>query len=190
MLMDRIMGALTFKREIYAEVEHDESFTGTAWTLVAVVAFLNQLGQFASSEGFTSWIFGAVIGTAFAVLGFAVGAYAIAWVGKTLFQAEVTFEEVVRTVGLAYIWNVLGVFGVLIAFVPALVCILGLPLFAGALLGLYSSFIAVREALDLETGQTIITVVIGFVAILIVSSITGTVLALLGLGAAAIGGAL
>lgn len=190
MLMDRIMGALTFKREVYAEVEHDESFTGTAWGLVVVVAFLSQLGALALAEDFSAEIIGTVIGTAFSVLGFAVGAFAIAWVGKALFQAEVTFDEVVRTVGLAYIWNILGVFGVLAAFVPLLVCILSPALFLGWVLGLYSWFIATREALDLETGQTIITVIIGFVAVFIVSGLAGTVLAFLGLGAAAAAGAL
>jgi hypothetical protein len=58
------------------------------------------------------------------------------------------------------------------------------------LLGLYSSFIAVREALDLETGQTLITVVLGFLAIFIVSALTSSVLAILGLGVAAASGAL
>jgi len=189
MLMDRIMGALTFKREVYAEVEHDESFTSTAWGLVAVVAFLNQLGAYAGSEGFGGWITSTLVGTGFSVLGFAVGAFAIAWVGKTLFQAEVTFEEVVRTVGLAYIWNILGVFGVLAAFVPLLVCLLSPALILGWVLGIYSWFIATKEALDLESGQTIITVLVGFIAVFIVSGLAGVVLGLLGLGASAIGGA-
>ena len=43
MLMDRIIGAFTFRKEVYAEVEKDETFTSTAWLLVAVVAFISQL---------------------------------------------------------------------------------------------------------------------------------------------------
>ena len=189
MLMDRIIKALTFKKEVYAEVEHDESFTGTAWILVAVVAFLNQLGSLAGSYEIGDWIIATIVGTLVAVIGFAVGAYVIAWVGKSLFQAEVTFEEVVRAVGLAYVWNIVGAAGILLAVAPGLTCLLGLPLIIGAFLGLYSSFIAVREALDLETGQTLITVALGFLAIFIVSALTSSVLGLIGLGAAAVSGA-
>ena len=45
MLIERIIGAFTFRKEVYAEVERDTSFTNTAWVLVAVVALLNQLGS-------------------------------------------------------------------------------------------------------------------------------------------------
>ena len=48
MLINRIIGAFTFRKGVYAEVEEDTSFTTTAWILVAVVAFLNQLGSAAS----------------------------------------------------------------------------------------------------------------------------------------------
>ena len=33
MLTERIMGAFTFRKGIYAEVEQDASFTSTAWLL-------------------------------------------------------------------------------------------------------------------------------------------------------------
>ena len=62
MLTERIMGAFTFRKGIYAEVERDASFTSTAWILVAVVAFLNQLGANASGEIF-NWLVSAVVGT-------------------------------------------------------------------------------------------------------------------------------
>ena len=48
MLTDRILGAFSFRRSVYADVERDASFTSTAWLLVIVVAFLNQLGARAS----------------------------------------------------------------------------------------------------------------------------------------------
>ncbi len=43
-MIDRIMKVFTFKQEVYKEVEDDASFTQTAWMIVAVVAFLSQLG--------------------------------------------------------------------------------------------------------------------------------------------------
>ena len=38
--MDRIIKALTFKTEVYAEVENDATFTSTAWIIVVVVSLL------------------------------------------------------------------------------------------------------------------------------------------------------
>ena len=124
MLVDRIIGAFTFRREVYTEVEHDTSFTQTAWILVAVVALLNQIGTFAGNMsgggGLVSWLIGSVVGTIFAVGGFALAAFIIDAVGRALFQAEVTFDEVVRTLGLAYVWNVVGVIGIVAAISPGL----------------------------------------------------------------------
>lgn len=180
MLMNRIIGAFTFKREVYAEVEHDSSFTGTAWLIVGLVALLTQLSAFGAAESVGAWILAAIIGVAFTLVGFALGAYVIAWIGKSFFQAEVSFDELVRTLGLAYVWNVTAVLG---GILTPLVCV-------GWILGLASWFIATREALDLDTGQTIITVIAGWVVVFIVTAVAGFFLGLFGLGVSAIGGAL
>jgi hypothetical protein len=189
MLQERIIGAFTFRRGVYAEVENDTDFTATAWILVAVVAFLNQLGSQASSE-VGGWLIGAIVGTVFAVIGFAVGALIINFVGRTVYQADVTFEELVRTLGLAYVWNVVGVLGILSALSPALGCLLAPVMIAAWVLMAISWFRAAREALDLEVGQTIITVILGWLAVVAISIVAGLVLAALGLGAAAVGGLL
>jgi Yip1 domain len=187
MLTERIMGAFSFRKGIYAEVEQDASFTSTAWILVVVVAFLNQLGANAS-RGLANWLVGTVVGTIFTVLGFAVGAFVINWVGKSLFHADVTFEEMVRTLGLAYVWNVVGVIGILSALSGALSCVLAPVMIVAAILMVVAWFIAAKEALDLEWGQTIITVILGWVALVVISLISGLVLGILGFGAAAVGG--
>lgn len=189
MLMDRIIKAFTFRREVYAEVEHDTSFTSTAWALVAVIAFLNQLGSASTAEGIGRWIIGAIGGTIFAVVGFALAAFVIAWVGKAMFQADVNFDEMVRTLGLAYVWNIVGVIGVLGAFVPLLACILTPAICLAAIMGLVSWFIATQEALDLDTGSTAITVIVGWVIQFAVSIIGGLLLGLIGFAGASIIGA-
>jgi hypothetical protein len=63
MLTERIIGTLTFRRGIYAEVEADKTFTATAWTLVVIFAFLNQLGAHASQS-----IFGWLVSTGICTL--------------------------------------------------------------------------------------------------------------------------
>jgi hypothetical protein len=191
-MMDRIMKVLTFKSEVYSEVEHDVTFTQTAWMLVAVVSFLSQLGANAALVYVTdaSWILSTIAGTIFAVLGFGVGCFIISWAGKTFFEADVTFEEMVRTLGLAYVWNVVGILGIIALVAPGLVCVSGPIAFLAGIAGLVSWFIAAKEALDLEWPQTIGTVVIGWVASLIVSMIAGAILGIFGLAGAGIGSAL
>lgn len=187
--MDRIIGAFTFRREVYAEVEKDAAFSTTAWILVVVVAFINQLGA-AASRDLLGWLFGAVAGTVFAVIGFALGAFVISLVGRAAFNADVTFEEMVRTLGLAYVWQVVGVFGIVGVLAPALACLTGAALLAAALLGLVAWFLATKEALDLEWLQTIITVIIGWLVVAAIMVAGGIVLGLLGLGGAGMGGLL
>ena len=187
MLTERIIAAFTFRREVYKEVEQDTTFTQTAWLLVIVVSFLNQLGSQVSRNPI-HWLGGAIVGTIFTVIGFAVGAFIINWVGRTVFNADVTFEELVRTLGLAYVWNIVGVIGVLAGFSDALACLLAPVTFIAAILGLISWFVAAKEALDLEWVQTIVTVILGWIALFVVTLIAGVVLGMLGLGVAAVGG--
>jgi hypothetical protein len=189
MLVDRIIGAFTFRKGVYADVEKDTSFTTTAWILVAVVAFLNQVGTQATSD-FFGWLIGAIVGTVFAIVGFAVAALVINWVGRTVFNADVSFDELVRTLGLAYVWQVVGFIGFLAAFSTTLSCLLTPVMILAVILLVVAWFIAAKEALDLEWVQVIVTVIIGWIALVIIMIIGRLILGLLGLGAAAVGGAL
>jgi hypothetical protein len=189
MLTERIIGAFTFRSGVYAEVEKDNTFTSTAWVLVAVVAFLNQIGSFASSE-LVNWLVGAVVGTIFAVVAFAVGALVINWVGRGVYKADVTFDELVRTLGLAYVWQVVGVLGVLSAFSTALSCLLAPVMVIAAILLVVAWFIAAKEALDLDWVKTIITVILGWISLIVITAIAAVVVGLLGFGGAALGGLL
>lgn len=184
MLIDRIIGAFTFRKEVYAEVEQDATFTNTAWLLVAVVAFLNQLGT-RPFKSIGNSIFGSMVGTAVILVGFAIGVWLISWIGRRLFNADVTFNELVRTLGLAYVWNIIGLIGILTSFSAALSCALAPVQIAGALLSLIAWLLAAKEALDLDWGQTILTVIVGWVVMFFVGVfVGGAILGALGLGAA------
>ena len=186
MLINRIIGAFTFRKGVYAEVEKDTSFTTTAWILVAVVAFLNHLGSFTFSIG---WLIGAIMIAIFAIFGFAVGVLVINWVGRIVFKADVSFDELVRTLGLAYVWQVIGVLGILAALSEALSCVLAPVQIIAMILMILAWLIAAKEALDLEWVPTIVTVVLGWLAQFVITVvITGLVLGLFELGAATMGG--
>jgi len=187
MLTDRIIGAFTFRSGVYKEVEEDTTFTTTAWLLVVVIGFLNQLGSHAS-RNLIGWLGGAVVGTVVVIIAFAVGAFIVNWVGRTVFNAEVTFDELVRTLGLAYVWNIVGVIGILAALSPTLGCLLTPVTVLAAIAGFIAWLVAAKEALDLEWVQTIVTVFLGWVVMAIITIVVGGfVLGLLGLGAAAVG---
>jgi hypothetical protein len=187
MLMDRIIGAFTFRRQVYAEVENDTSFTSTAWILVIVVSLLSQLGTAATADSIGGWLLGAIGGTVAAIAGFALAAFVISTLGKALFQADVNFEEMVRTLGLAYVWNIIGVVGIVGGIIPALGCILTPLLCVVPILQFISWFFAAQEALDLDTGQTLITIVLGVIAQWILVAIVGAIMGAMGLAAAGVG---
>ena len=185
--MDRIIKALTFKTEVYSEVENDATFTNTAWLIVAVVSFLNQLGARASSN-IGNWLLSAVIGTVFAVIAFVVATYVINLVGRVVFKADVDFGELLRTLGLAYVWQIVGLLGILGAFSLTLACLITPVIFIGWILTVIAWFIAVKEALDLDWVPTIVTVVIGWIALIVINLIAGVVIAALGFGGLALFG--
>ena len=153
---------------------------------MVIFALLNQLGSNASQSIF-DWSVGTGIGVLTAIAGFAIAAAVISWVGRGRFSAEVTFNELVRTMGLASIWTVVGVLGVIAAFSDALSCILGPVIVISWVALVVAWFVAVHEALDLTWGKTIITVIIGLIPWAIFMSITGVVLSLLNLGATGFG---
>ena len=189
MLIDRIIGAFTFRRDVYAEVEKDTSFTTTAWLLVVVVTFLNQLGSHATPN-FFNWLISAIFGTITMVIGFALSVAVISWTGRSLFNAEVTFDELVRTLGLASVWNIIGFVGALAGVFPLLACMMAPVLILGVVLLVVAWFMAAKEALDLDWGQTIITVILGVIVWVLILVLTRGALFLMGLTARFLGGAI
>jgi hypothetical protein len=172
MLMGRIIGAFTFRKAVYAEVEKDQTFTTTAWILVLVVAFLNQLGS-SASPSLAAWALDTVLGTIGAVIGFAVGAFVVQLLGRMVFKAEVTFGEMVRTLGLAYVWQVIGLIGAVKVFSEALSCVLAPALFIAWILALIAWLVAAKEALDLEWVPTIVAVIIGWIVMAAITFAVG-----------------
>jgi hypothetical protein len=94
----------------------------------------------------------------------------------------------VRTLGLAYVWNIVGFIGVLSAFSGALSCLLAPVMIIAAIATVVAWFVAAKEALDLEWGQTILTVILGWIALFVITLLSGLVLGMMGFSAAAVGG--
>jgi hypothetical protein len=144
---------------------------------VAVVAVLNQLASYfyLGGVGAQPSILSLVLGIVLALLGFALMCWVVAWVGKSLFSADSSFEEMVRVLGLAYVWGLLS--AILLFVLPGLGWI-------ASLVALVAYLVAVKEALDLDWVKTAVTVIIGFIVNFIILAVIGGAI---GVGAAVAG---
>jgi hypothetical protein len=184
-LTDRMIRAARLDVALYNEVEADTSATSQALTVVVLTAVASGIG--ALLGGFMAGRPGAAIGSlvgavAFELIGWAVWSYVMFFVGTRMFHGTATYGELLRTLGFAYSPGVLLIF----RFIPVLGGIIGLVV---ALWRIVAGFIAIREALDLDTGNTIATIIVGIIAYVVVLAIVGIFLGAIGLGTAALTGA-
>ena len=188
--MEKIIGAISFKSGVYAEAKKDAGFNSTAWLIVATSAMLSALGNGAGSArlSFFGWLMGSLFAAGFGVLGFALAVLVIQWVGKTVFNTTAGFNELVRPLGLARIWHVVGVLGLLALISPSLRCVTGIFNVAAAILGFIAWLWAVREAMGLDWAQAVAVVILGMVVVLVVTFLSTSLLGLIGfLGATFVG---
>lgn len=174
MPIERMIRAVKLDPSVYDELEADRNATTEAFMVVTAVAFVSGLGGFISGirnpGGAIAGLIAAVI---FAVIGWVVWSYITYWIGTRLFHGTATPGELLRTLGFAYVPNALGFF----SFIPVLG---GLAAFVGGIWALIAGVIAVRQALDFDTGKALITVIIGWLVMMAI----GLVLAVLGVGSA------
>lgn len=172
MPIDRMIRAARLDPSLYEEVERDLNATTQALLVVMVVSFIAGLGgAIAVLNRPGQAISLLVLGVVGAVVGWIIWSFVTYWIGTSLFQGTATPGELLRTLGFAYTPNVLGFFG----FIP---CIGGLIVLAGAIWTLIAGIVAVRQALDFDTGKAVITVIIGWFVVAIIT----LVLSVLGLG--------
>jgi hypothetical protein len=190
MLMDRIMKVFTFKKEVYAEVKKDTSFTPTAWGIVIGTQLINAIVSFLSAGAVAAALAGSsgldmggvgimaggsvvstVVGLVIGIAGFALFCVIAMFVANSVFKATTTFDEMVRTLGLAYIWNIVGVLNILLLISAFFGCITGLLGLAAMILWAVSGAFAIKETTSLDWTQTIVTIVIAIIGYWIVNAV-------------------
>ena len=175
-LTSRMIRAAKLDVSLYHEVEHDTSLDQQALLVVIIAAVAGGVG--ALLAGILGGVLGSLVGASgvsfltiilstiwvviFTVLGYYIWAFVTQWVGVKLFEGTADFGEVKRALGYAYTPQILNVF----SFIPCLGAILG---FVTSIWTLVAAFYALREALDLDSTKTIITLVIGWVIIMVIS---------------------
>jgi hypothetical protein len=179
-MFNRVTRAAMLDVNLYKEVEADTSLNQEALIVVILVSVLSGIGGFL--QGVFSGDIGAallalVVGVVLGVVSYYIWAYVTYFVGTNLFGGTADAGELLRVLGYASGPRVLGVLG----FIP---CVGGLAGLVGAIWALVTGVIAVREALDFDTTKAVLTVIIGWVIVLVISIAVGLVF---GIGAAGLG---
>lgn len=167
LLFKRIMRAALLDEEFYREAEADPSLNQEALLIVVAVSVISGIGAFIAGliAGRPGAAFLAlIVNSAIGVANYYIWAYVTYYIGTNLFSGDADPGELLRVLGYASAPRLLGLLG----FIP---CIGWLIALAGAIWALVAAFYGVREALDLDTTETLITVILGWVVILIINSI-------------------
>jgi len=165
LIVDRCIGVLKLDVPTYEEIEHDPSATQQAAIVVGVVAIAGAIGG--ANEGFG----GIVAGLLSAFIGWFVYAGLTYFFGTQLFgtpTTSTTFEAVLRTLGYARVPGILSVVG----FIPIIGWLIA---FIGAIWGIITAVIAIRQSLNITTGRAIITAIIAGIAAAIITGILGLI---------------
>jgi len=185
-LTDRMIRAARLDVALYNEVEADLSATSQALTVVIISSVAAGIGGAIGGAiaGRPSAIIGGLIGgIVAALLGWLVWSYVMYFVGTRMFGGTATYGELLRTTGFATSPGVLRI----LSFIPVVGGLISLVV---AIWMIVTGFVAVREALDISTGSTIATIIVGIIAEFIVILVVGLILGAFGLGAAALTGGL
>ncbi len=175
-MFERIIGVFKLDRQVFADVEHDESATTQAAIVVAIVAALSVVGSLlqmlytlvrGGEMRLGATLVTVIVTFVMAFVNWAIWSGVTYLVGTNLFKGEATFGEMLRVIGFAYAPRMLSV-------IP---CIGGV---IGAIWSLIASYVAIKEGLDLDDTGTIVTILVGW----LVTVVIGFILGLLGVGGA------
>jgi hypothetical protein len=182
-LVQRMIRAARLDNGLYEEVEADRTATGQAATAVVIVAVAGAIGTGLSTalqgqSGVLGILLAAVGAAVGALLGWVIWSYVAHFVGTRFFGGTADTGELLRTIGFAQSPGVLNI----LTFIPVLGPVIP---FVVLIWSLVAGVIAIRQALDFDTGKAILTAVIGaifffIVFVIITAVITGLLVALSG----------
>jgi hypothetical protein len=163
-IVERAMGAAQLDVATYEEVEADRSATGQAAVVVAVTAVASAIGGSGHGTG------GMIAGVLGALLSWAVTAGLAYFVGTRLFGGTADWGELLRTLGFAQAPRVLNVLGIIPVLGPLVMLVVWLWV-------LVTQVVAIRQALDVDTGKAILTAVVSSLIVLIPVLLLGGLIA-------------
>jgi hypothetical protein len=173
-IVDRMIRGARLDVSLYEEVEADLTATNQALLVVVMVAIAAGIGQAiaASMAGPGSpGIIGVVISSVLsALIGWAAWSYVVYFVGTRFMGGTATYGELLRTLGFAETPSILLIF----SFIPVLGALVGL---VALIWRLVAGFIATRQALDIDNARTLLTMLIGLVALVVAGLVISLIVA-------------
>ena len=160
-MIDRIVRAIRLDWTVFGEIAKDRDAMKEAAIIVAIVSFLSAVGSGIAKGSFVSFIVGWLVAILVSWIGWAVITY---FVGTALFKGETDIPEMMRVLGYANAPHLLGLF----SFIP---CVGWVFPVVGWFLSLAAGVLAIREAMDFDTSNAIVTVVISWVIAIAVRAV-------------------
>ena len=162
-MIDYIIGVFKLDADTFERIEHDQSATSQAALVVLAVALLGAVGGLIGALLGDGNIIMAFIGPIInAFIGWILWSAVTYFVGTSFFGGQADMGEMLRVVGFA---NAPGILGI----IPCIGWLVGL------LWTLAAMVVAIRQGLDVDTTKALIIGAIGFVVVLILNLIIGSV---------------
>lgn len=167
--------AMSLEVPFYEEAAHNDSMTRDALNMVIVVAVLSGIGAFLGQLlglNFLAAFAFLIVQVILSVALYYVAAFVTQYVGAALFKGQGTQQEMLRTLGFAYAPQALSVF----SFIP---CVGGLIALVGSIWYLVCGFFAVRTTHRLTDGQAIITMIVAWLIMAVITVVVMTMVAII-----------
>jgi hypothetical protein len=167
-ILDRMIRAAKLDVSLYEEVEKDAAATNQALLVVVITSICSGIGT-AISSGAGGFVFGLFAGVVSALVGWLIWSFITYFIGTRIFkgpQTEATYGQLLRCIGFSDSPRALAI----LSFIPVLG---GIVAFVAMIWSLVAMVVAVRQALDFTTGRAVVTCVVGFIALIVISAVVG-----------------
>lgn len=185
-MINGIIRAIKLDATFYEEVEQDPSYDQESLGVVILASLIGGLGGLISvimTGKILQAILAFIVIVILTLIGFFLWVWVATYIGTRFFKGTGQFDNLKRAMGFAYAPQLLNV----LSFIPCLGPIIALIAWVVSVI---AGVIAVRQSLNQDNTNAILTVVVSAIVVFIVLAIIGGILGLIGLGGAAITGAL
>ncbi|MDW8327637.1 MAG: YIP1 family protein [Anaerolineales bacterium] len=172
-LINRLMRVIRFDTSVYREIAADPNALSQALIIVVASVIISSLGSISSAMQISSdviviasFFISSIIG---GLIGFVLFSLLAAVIAKNLFQGKTDFREMARTLGFTYIFQTIGVLGL----IPCLGALIAL---VGTIVTIVAAVIALRESAEFDTTKAVITAVVAGLAVLAINACIGFML--------------
>jgi len=183
-LVQNMINAAKLNVDFFNAVEHDESKNKEALTVVIIAAVASAIGNGIGgifANGFIGGLMGALFGLLMIVAGYYIWSYLTYYIGVKFFGGEADVGEVLRTFGYSYSPQVLAI----LAFIP---CVGWAIAMVAGIWSLVAGIVAIREAMDFDTGKAILTALIAWFIMMLLFMAIGMIFGIGALGMGAVFG--